>query len=194
MSEYFIRPMQPQDIDTLADIRPGFVTDTILKVKRLGQGLAQGWELVETRLPTPYQKGAGYDFTPEERQNITERLTQGNTLMEVAVESHTGKIVGVLDVEEEAWRNTAWIWNIMLDVDARGKGIGREMIQHTIAWGRRRGLRAILLETQTNNVPACQFYLHMGFQLVGINTVFYTNQDMERDEVALFWAFPLRPR
>ncbi|MBI5930101.1 MAG: GNAT family N-acetyltransferase [Chloroflexi bacterium] len=194
MPPYSIRPMLPEDIELLADIRPGFITDTILKIERLGQGLEQGWRLVETKLATPYEKGAGYDFTPEERQNIAERLAQNNTLMEVAVEKNTGKIVGVLDVEEELWRNTVWIWNIMLDVDARGQGIGREMIQHTISWGRRRGLRAILLETQTNNVPACKFYLRMGFQLAGINTAFYTNQDMERDEIALFWVFPLRPR
>ncbi len=194
MSNYFIRPMYPEDIEALADIRPGFETDTILKVEPLGQGLEQGWRLVETKLSTPFQKGAGYDFTPEERQSIAARLTQTDTLMEVAIEKKTGNIVGVLDVEEETWRNTAWIWNIMLDVEARGQGIGREMLNHIIRWGRRRGLRAILLETQSNNVPACKFYLRMGFQLVGINTMFYTNQDLERDEVALFWGFPLRAR
>ncbi len=194
MLDYFIRPMYPEDIEPLAEIRPGFVTDTILKIEPLGQGLEQGWRLVETKLATPYQKGAGYDFTPEERQSIAGRLAQDDTLMEVAIEKKTGKIVGVLDVEEETWRNTAWIWNIMLDVEARGQGIGREMLNHTISWGRRRGLRAILLETQSNNFPACKFYLRMGFQLVGINTMFYTNQDMERDEVALFWGFPLRAR
>ncbi len=194
MSTYFIRPMYPEDIEPLADIRPGFETDTILKIEPLGQGLEQGWRLVETKLGTPFQKGAGYDFTLEERQSIAARLAQNDTLMEVAIEKKTGKIVGVLDVEEETWRNTAWIWNIMLDVEARGQGIGREMLNHIISWGRRRGLRAILLETQSNNVPACKFYLRMGFQLVGINTMFYTNQDMERDEVALFWGFPLRAR
>lgn len=194
MSNYFIRPMYPEDIEALADIRPGFETDIILKVEPLGQGLERGWRLVETKLGTPFQKGAGYDFTPEERQSIAARLAQTDTLMEVAIEKTTGKIVGVLDVEEETWRNTAWIWNIMLDVEARGQGIGREMLNHIISWGRRRGLRAILLETQSNNVPACRFYMRMGFQLVGINTMFYTNQDLERDEVALFWGFPLRAR
>ena len=194
MSNYFIRPMYPEDIEALADIRPGFETDIILKVEPLGQGLERGWRLVETKLSTPFQKGAGYDFTLEERQSIAARLAQTDTLMEVAIEKKTGKIVGVLDVEEETWRNTAWVWNIMLDVEARGQGIGREMLNHIISWGRRRGLRAILLETQSNNVPACKFYLRMGFQLVGINTMFYTNQDLERDEVALFWGFPLRAR
>ncbi|MBZ0317984.1 MAG: GNAT family N-acetyltransferase [Anaerolineae bacterium] len=194
MFECFIRQMVPEDIEPLVDIRPGFVTDTVFKVEQFGQGLEQGWRLVEKKLPTPFDKGAGYDFTPEERRSIAGRLAQDNTLMEVAVEKNTGKIVGILDVEEETWRHTAWIWNIMLDVDARGHGIGQAMIQHTIGWGRRRGLRAVLLETQTNNVPACKFYLRMGFQLVGINTLFYTNQDIERDEVALFWGFPLRAR
>lgn len=194
MSDYFIRPMQPGDVELLAEIRPGFTSNTALKVERIGSGVAQGWQLAEIQLPTPFEKQHGYDFTPEERESIAQRLAQTNTLMEVAVDRATNRIVGVLDVEEEAWRETAWIWNIMLDVDARGAGIGREMINHTIGWARRRNLRALLLETQSNNVPACRFYLRMGFQLVGINTLFYTNQDLEKGEVALFWGFPLRAR
>jgi ribosomal protein S18 acetylase RimI-like enzyme len=65
------------------------------------------------------------------------------------------------------------------------------LMQHTISWARERGLRAILLETQTNNTPACRFYARLGFELIGINEIFYTNSDLERGEVALFWGYKL---
>jgi ribosomal protein S18 acetylase RimI-like enzyme len=193
MSRYLIRRMVASDIPRLADLRPGFTSDTQLKVEITGDGFTLGWRLMEVELPAPYHKGQGYDFDIYEREEIARRLTQNNTLLEVAVENDTRRIVGVLDVAEEDWRHIAWVHNIMLDLDARGQGLGREMMQRTIAWARRRDLRAVMLETQTNNVPACRFYQRIGFQLIGINTAFYTNHDLEREEVALFWSYPLKP-
>lgn len=189
---YLIRLMEPDDIPKLADMRPGFISDTVLKVEKAGTGYATGWQLVEVTLHQPYDKGRGYDFDRNERDGIAKRLAEPDSLEKVVVDNALGRIVGVLDVAIETWRNVAWIWNIMLDVDVRGKGLGRELIQQCIEWAGQKDLRAVMLETQTNNVPACKFYQAMGFELVGINDVFYTNRDIERDEVALFWCYRLK--
>lgn len=189
---YQIRLMKSDDIPKLADMRPGFVSDTVLKVERMGSGYAMGWQLVEAQLDQPYNKGRGYDFDRNERESIAKRLAEPDSLEKVVIDNVSGRIVGVLDVATESWRNVAWIWNIMLDVDVRTQGLGRELIQQCIEWAKQKDLRAIMLETQTNNVPACKFYQAMGFELVGINDVFYTNRDIERDEVALFWSYRLK--
>lgn len=188
---YSIRSMNTSDIPKFADIRPGFTSKTTLRVEKSGAGYRVGWNLVEVELKVPYSKGRLYDFDAEERRNIANRLAQSNTFMEVAIENATGRIVGVSDVEIHEWHSAAWIWNVMLDTDARGQGIGRRFVQHTIQWARQQGMRAVMLETQTNNVPACKFYAALGFQLVGINEVFYSNKDIENDEVALFWSYPI---
>jgi ribosomal protein S18 acetylase RimI-like enzyme len=191
MSPYAIRPLTERDIPKLADIRPGFVTDTVLRIETFGEGYLRGWRLVETKLDQPYNKGAYYDFDATERANITQRLAQNNTLLEVVAEQYTERVVGILDIEEQAWNDTATLWNVMLDYEIRRQGFGTELVKHAIDWAYQRGLRAIHLETQTNNLPACQFYLKMGFQLVGFHETFYSNRDLERDEVALFWSYPL---
>lgn len=188
---YTIRSMQAADIPKLIDIRPGFVTPVVLKVERNGEGLHTGWQLVEVAVDPPFDKGRGYDFDRTERENIRQRLGMNNTMLAVVVASEDDRIVGVVDVEERAWNNTAWIWNLMLDKDVRGQGLGRKLIDYTVKWARQRKLRAIMLETQTNNVPACRFYARMGFKLVGINEVFYTNEDVDNNEVAIFWSLPL---
>jgi ribosomal protein S18 acetylase RimI-like enzyme len=184
--------MQADDIPELVEIRPGFVSDTVLKVEKTGAGYLTGWQLVEVKLDQLYDKGRGYDFDPNEREGIAKRLAEPDSLEKVVIDNASGQIVGILDVATESWRNVAWIWNIMLDVDARGQGLGHELIQQCIAWAREKDLRAIMLETQTNNVPACKFYQAMAFELVGINDAFYTNRDIERDEVALFWSYRLK--
>jgi streptothricin acetyltransferase len=193
MQPYFVRAMTPEDIPRLAEIRPGFISDSILRVEKTGDGCQVGWQLTETRRAIPFNKGLNYDFDIFEQQNIAERLARPDSLEEVVIELASGRFVGVLDVATEAWRHVAWIWNIMLDIDVRRQGLGRTLIERTIAWAREHNLRAIMLETQTNNVPACKFYVQMGFQLVGINDQFYTNHDLDREEVALFWSYPLKP-
>ena len=45
--------------------------------------------------------------------------------------------------------------------------------------------RAVVLECQTSNYPAIQFYLKMGFKLGGFDCIAYTNEDIEKHEVRL---------
>lgn len=189
---YFIRTMTEDDVSLLAEMRPGFISETTLKVEKIGDAQEVGWRLVEVALPKPFDKGNGYDFNSTEQQNILGRLQQPNALEQVVIDTQSNQIVGVLDAAIEEWRRVLWIWNIMMDVDVRGRGIGRRLVENSIAWAKQHRLRAVMLETQTNNVPACKFYARMGFQLVGINEAFYTNHDIERGEVALFWSYPIQ--
>ncbi len=187
--DWVIRPMTEADIPHLAEIRPGFVSATVLDVQRIGEGIEAGWRLVERALDHPFDKGAGYDFDRTEQRNILNRLRRGDGLHLVAEQS--GRLIGVLDVVPEEWNSTAWVWNLMLDHDARGRGLGREFFERAASWARRQGYRALIFETQSNNVPACKFYAAMGCTLEGIRTAYYTNEDLERREVALFWAYRL---
>ncbi len=177
------------DIPRLAEIRPGFVSPTTLDVIRTGSGIEAGWRLVERALDTPYDKGDAYDFDAHERANIRRRFERGDGL-HLVVESG-GRIAGVLDVTPEDWNRTAWVWNLMLDRSVRRQGIGRDLFRRAVAWARRRGYRALVFETQTNNVPACKFYVTMGCQLDGIRTTLYHNDDIARGEVAIFWVYLL---
>jgi streptothricin acetyltransferase len=188
---YTLRPLTDVDIPRLVEINPTFLAHTYIHVERDTSAPFAGWKLTELPLAQPFDKKTGYDFDGQEQQNIRGRYHQPNTLLEVAENALTGRLMGILDVEEEGWRKTAWIWNLMLDVEARGQGLGRKFINHTIEWARGRKLRAILLETQSNNTLACHFYARMGFRLVGVNEMFYTNHDIEDREVALFWGYSL---
>jgi len=184
-----IRPMTEADIPRLAEIRAGFTSATVLDVERSGAGIESGWRLVERPLARPFDKGRGYDFDLTEQRNVLGRFQRGNGLHLVA--ERGGRLVGLLDVSPEEWNNTAWVWNLMLDCDARGQGLGRELLGRAATWARRQGYRALVFETQSNNVPACKFYAAMGCTLEGIRTAHYTNDDLARREVALFWHYPL---
>ena len=50
------------------------------------------------------------------------------------------------------------------------------------------GVRMIVLETQSSNFPAIQFYLKNGFQLIGLNVNSYSNEDIKKRKFASKWG------
>jgi len=184
-----IRPMTEADIPRLSQIRPGFVSETVLHVERLGSGIEAGWRLVERPLPEPFDKGDRYDFDATEQANIRQRFQRGDGLHLVV--EWRGRLAGLLDVTPQGWNSTAWVWNLMLDRAIRRQGIGRELFKRAVDWAREGSYRALIFETQTNNVPACKFYAALGCRLDGLRETLYTNEDIERGEVAVFWVYPL---
>jgi ribosomal protein S18 acetylase RimI-like enzyme len=188
-----LRPLTDADVPRLTHIRPTYKSATILEVQRFGEGLAQGWQLAERTLPQPFDKGTMYDFDAERQADIRERLSRPDeTYLRVA--DYEGLLVGVVDVELQAWNDTAYVWNLMVDVNYRRNGIGRRLWHRARDFAKQSGVRALLIETQNTNIPACRFYERMGCRLVGLHETMYANRsaaDAEGMEFALFWSYPL---
>ncbi len=184
-----LRPLTPEDIPNLPQIRPTYKSSSILEVERSGTGLEIGWRLVERDLPQPFDKGTLYDFDEIAQAEIRARLERPDDTYQRVAES-SGLLVGFLDIELQSWNDTAFLWNLMIDLDYRGQGLGRRLWHRALDFARQSDVRAIMIETQNTNVPACRFYARMGCELVGINEVYYTN-DSSATEVALFWAYRL---
>lgn len=184
-----LRPLTPEDIPNLPQIRPTYKSSSILEVERSGTGLEIGWRLVERDLPQPFDKGTLYDFDEIAQAEIRARLERPDDTYQRVAES-SGLLVGFLDIELQSWNDTAFLWNLMIDLDYRGQGLGRRLWHRALDFARQSDVRAIMIETQNTNVPACRFYARMGCELIGINEVYYTN-DGSATEVALFWAYRL---
>lgn len=184
-----IRPLQLADLDRVNEINTSFTSDSVLAVEKEVEGLSVTWQLIERPLSHPWQRTERYIDSQQDVAELQARLRAGDGLYLVAEEGNL--LIGLLDMEREAWRDTAMIGNILVDRAHRRRGLGREFVQRAVAWGRERNLRALVLETQTNNVPACHFYRAMGFQLCAVDDHFYTNRDIARNEAAIFWYYEL---
>jgi len=194
---FTLRPMTPADAARLAELDSNFESAVYLDLIKEVGGLDVTWRLIQRPLDPPFVC-TDFDFNAHERREIGRRLKAGDGLWLVAEVSPPpaggiggGRLVGMVDVERRRWNNSAWVWNIAIDRDYRGRGIGTQLMQQVIEWGRREGLRAIVLETQTNNWSACRFYQKFGFQLSGIDDHYYSNRDVANKEVALFWTYEL---
>jgi len=190
-----IRRMVAADVARLVEIDSSFESPIFLDVVKEVDGLTVTWQLIERPFEMPFFR-TDLDFDEQELWDIGARLETGDGLWLVAEIAGTEpdravRLVGMVDVARQAWRDAGFVWNIAIDRSYRGHGIGRALMERVFQWGRDGGLRAIILETQTNNWHACRFYQKVGFQLTGIDDHFYTNEDIANKEVALFWTYEL---
>ena len=188
-----IRPFETIDQPALDACDFSFTTHKVLALRKTARGLTTGWELLERDLEGQYT--GNYGLSAAEWEVVRQRGESQAALLLVAAPQ--GAPIALIDVGFEDWNETARIWNLYVDVKQRGQGLGRQLIERAAEWARgpERKARALVVETQSNNHPACQFYLTCGFELSGIDDHFYSNNDREAKmgigEVALFWYKPL---
>ena len=77
------------------------------------------------------------------------------------------------------------VWELLIKKEHRQKGIGTQLMQHAIKLAKERGARTLVLETQSCNTKAIQFYLKHGYELISFDTTAYSNEDIEKNEVRL---------
>lgn len=96
-----------------------------------------------------------------------------------------GKLVSAIETTPEEWSNRLRIEELWVDDAYQKQGIGHSLMEIAKEQARQERRRAIILETQSCNVNAIDFYHHEGFQLIGMDTCAYTNDDLDRKEVRL---------
>lgn len=96
-----------------------------------------------------------------------------------------GKQVGWIELGYDRWNNRMRVWEFLVDEGCRRRGIGTSLMRRAVEVAKERGARMLVLETQTCIGPAIDFYLQFGFELIGLDTAAYSNEDIEKKEVRL---------
>ena len=195
-NRYTLRAFEPADQAALATCDFTYTTRQVLSLRKSPSvGLGIRWELTLRELEGQHM--GDYGLADYDWELILQRGQTSPSLLTVA--EFEGKPIALLDVSFEDWNETVKVWNLYVDAAHRGQGLGRRLVQRAAEWARQPEhlARAVVVETQTNNYPACQFYLANGFELCGIDDHFYSNDDvnakMGMGEVALFWYLAIQP-
>ena len=96
-----------------------------------------------------------------------------------------GELLACIEVCPEEWSNRLLVTELWVSEALRGTGLGKRLMDKAKEIAGRQKRRAVILETQSCNAGAIGFYLHEGFELIGLDTCCYTNRDVERREVRL---------
>jgi ribosomal protein S18 acetylase RimI-like enzyme len=95
------------------------------------------------------------------------------------------KQVGWIELGYDKWNNRMRVWEFLVEEEFRKRGIGTLLMRHAVRIARDKGARMLVLETQTNNATAIEFYLNFGFELIGFDLAAYSNEDISKKEVRL---------
>lgn len=187
-----VRAVRIDDAIALHKLDYSFETDRIYTL-RVHDFLAQGdtsailpgkpalsFELLETPVDPPLYKN--YREFENSLADVEARLS---SVEGGYIALADGKVAGVilLNVEEE--RSIARIENIIVGRQFRRYGIGSLLLSCASDWARKHRCWAILLEIQSVNYPAIQFYLRNGLEVWSIHQHFYP-PGADEHEVAIF--------
>ncbi len=146
-------------------------------------------DLVKTKLDEPISHyPEEYDFPDKLYQEHWEKAYAWGI-----VEENDGKqeLVACIETCPEEWSNRLMVTELWVHEKLRRNGIGHALMEVAKQQANLEHRRAIILETQSCNVPAITFYLQEGFELIGFDSCCYSNRDIDRKEVRLdFGYFP----
>ena len=71
----------------------------------------------------------------------------------------------------------AQIFDIAVAPEQRGKGIARQLMDHTAAVALEKGAELLVLEVHSSNISAITLYERCGFVRTGIRSKYYEGKD-----------------
>jgi GNAT superfamily N-acetyltransferase len=105
----------------------------------------------------------------------------------VLVADDETRVVGVAALNLEAWNRRGRIEHLYVAAAARGRGIGRALVDRLASRAPGLGVRCLWAETQNVNPAAVAFYPRAGFALCGLDLSLYDPSE-QPGEFALFFA------
>jgi len=86
-----------------------------------------------------------------------------------------GEIVGFGSVHFYRWNRSAYVINLLVDIDYRRRGMGSLLLKTMEDFARENGARVIMFDTAIDNIPALNLYFKNGFKICGYNEKLYDN-------------------
>lgn len=99
--------------------------------------------------------------------------------------SDAGELIGAIEICVEEWSHRMRVTELWVSPTYHKRGYGHTLLSFAKDRARSVGCRALILETQSCNVNAVDFYRHEGLSLIGFDRICYSNRDISRKEVRL---------
>ena len=104
------------------------------------------------------------------------------------------ELLACIEICPEEWSNRLMVTELWVKDELQRKGIGTALMNLAKEQAKIQKRRAIILETQSCNVRAIDFYRKQGFQLIGYDSCCYTNIDIEKHEIRFDFGFFLHKK
>lgn len=177
-----IRTLKQLDRLRLRELMAGYASAQRYAVQKQETDALTVLTLTLETLEQPYPKDYWTCLNDDDLRRYESLLGEGFSL---GAYLH-GEWVGVALAEAHPWNRVLNVWELHVHPQHRRAGIGRQLVDELASRALDAGLRALTVETQNTNVGAIRFYRRAGFAIEGIDLSYYTNDDIDDGEVAIF--------
>jgi ribosomal protein S18 acetylase RimI-like enzyme len=146
-----IRPYQPSDLAELKRLTiEGF------------EGIA-----IDQNVERRFGLLAGRDWQWRKARHVDEDVSVNPAGVFVATADEDDRVLGYISTRMDREAAKGRIPNLAVDATVRGRGIGRKLIEHALAYLRGEGMAFVMIETMENNPAGQHLYPSFGFQEAG---------------------------
>jgi len=108
---------------------------------------------------------AGHDWRWRKARHVNDDVEANPEGVFVAEEN--GHVLGYITTRIDREVSKGRIPNLAVDEQARGRGLGRRLIEHALEYFRRKGMAYVMIETMANNAVGQHLYPSCGFVEAG---------------------------
>jgi ribosomal protein S18 acetylase RimI-like enzyme len=171
-----LRHLRREDLQ----VTDGYMSTAKYRVRKAEIARAVCFTLDRQELSEPFENR--WTVSEEDFRRYGDVVGQGMSFAAYDGES----TVGVAIADTADWNRSLWIREFGIAKPYRRQGLGRRLMERVAQHASKEGFRVLVCETQTTNVPAIDFYRSVGFEVGGIDLSYYSNDDVQAGEVALF--------
>ena len=123
---------------------------------------------------------------PWKREDFQGLIDSNNSIYLVILAD--GKVAGAAGYTFNGFEG--YINNVVIDIDRRGQGLGRALMNELLTVGRKNGVHEFTLEVRVSNTPAIKLYEGLGFKSEGVRKNFY---ERPVEDAEVMWLRDDRP-
>ncbi|MBN2471469.1 MAG: GNAT family N-acetyltransferase [Anaerolineae bacterium] len=168
--EIEIRPVSEDELEQCVALDHTSTTEYVWQVDVTEAQDAMLYSLRMVRLPRPM-----HIVYPQDSRAMLLDWRQRDFFL-VAIQQ--GQIEGYMNIQLDRGCGLGWVRQLVVHRPRRRQRIGSALLNAAQDWAKSRGLRQLMIETQTKNHPAIAFCQRHGFRLSGFNDRYYPNQDI----------------
>ena len=179
MPSFEIRPANATDIPSLTGMDHSAESEYVWQLDVRNEPNQVSANFREVRLP----RSVTITY-PRDASVLADEWTKRDVVL-VALQGDVP--VGYVGAVEEHISAVAWVTDLVVSSVARRRGVASDLLTAVQAWALERGVRRIVLETQSKNHPYIRLAQKFGYEFCGYNDQYYPTQD-----VALFFGRALK--
>jgi ribosomal protein S18 acetylase RimI-like enzyme len=179
-----IRAMTPADLDAVKDIDATAESSQYLHIERTGEGLELSWK---TQLrPLREKRTLRHALELEHLFTIKQIVTGGDEGIALVAE-HDGHAVAAAIARPDPLAGVLRIIDLRVDFEFRRQGLASALLFQLVQDARQKELRALAANAAADDFPAIQLLAKLGFEPCGLDTHYWSNHDLVKKSVVLFF-------